>query len=139
MIPEIMNRAWAILIVRWISGLIWLMAGWYKCFELGPLEHASRYFIEPYADSWMPAWSLWATGATVPVVELLGGAMLLLGLRVRYALIALGGVLVLVTYGHLLDNALFDISGHIFTRAAMVIFLLLMPAKDDRFSLDARL
>lgn len=139
MLTDVMDRAWAILIVRWISGLIWFMAGWWKCFELGPTEHARRLFVERYADSWMPAWSLWASGTAVPIVELLAGAMLILGLRVRLTLIALGGVLVLVTYGHLLEEPLFNISGHIFTRAVMVVFLLLMPREDDRFSLDARL
>lgn len=139
MLADVTDRAWAILIVRWISGLIWLMAGWFKCFELGLLDHAALYFVEPYAENWIPTWMLWGTGASVPIIELLGGAMLLLGLRVRVALIALGSVLVLVTYGHLLHQALFDISGHIFTRAAMLVFLLLMPREDDHFSLDARL
>jgi len=139
MLATMTDRGWAILIVRWISGVIWFMAGWWKCFELGPLAHAERMFVEPYAENWMPAWSLWATGTSVPVIELLAGAMLILGFRIRLALVALGAVLVLVTYGHVLENPLFDISGHIFTRAAMVVFLLLMPRGEDRFSLDARL
>ena len=133
-----MNRAWAILIVRWVSGVIWLMAGWWKCFELGPGEHARVMFVERFAESWMPEWLLQATGTAVPVIELVAGAMLILGFRTRLALIALGGVLVLVTYGHTLENPLFDISGHIFTRGVMVVFLLMMPSADDRLSLDAR-
>ncbi|MHC5211521.1 MAG: MauE/DoxX family redox-associated membrane protein [Planctomycetota bacterium] len=133
-----MERALAILVLRWISGLIWFMAGWFKCFTLGPAEHARMFFVEPYAQDWMPAWLLWATGASVPIVELLGGAMLLLGWRVRGALVALGAVLVLVTYGHLLHEPLFDITGHIFPRTAMLVALLLLPRRDDRFSLDGR-
>lgn len=139
MLAAVTDRAWAILIVRWISGVIWFMAGWWKCFELGPTEHARNFFVQPFAENWMPAWSLWASGTAVPVIELVAGAMLLLGWRVRVALVWLGGVLVLVTYGHVLQQPLFDISGHIFTRGAMVVFLLLMPREEDRFSLDARL
>jgi len=131
-----MDRAPVILVLRWISGLIWFMAGWWKCFTLGPAEHARRYFVEPYAQDWMPAWSLWATGAAVPVVELLCGALLLLGFGVRMALAALGAVLVLVTYGHLLHEPLFDITGHIFPRTVLLVALWLLPRQDDRFSLD---
>jgi uncharacterized membrane protein YphA (DoxX/SURF4 family) len=34
---------WAILLVRWVLGLIFLMAGWWKVFELGPLEQSTRF------------------------------------------------------------------------------------------------
>src|SRR5262245_30541466 len=100
--PDATNRAWAILFARAILGLIFFMAGFWKVFELGPLQHAHRYFIDPYAQSFLPYWSLWSTGVTVPVVELVAGALLLVGWRVREALWGLGGVLVVVTFGHLL-------------------------------------
>src|SRR5437764_15107749 len=89
------NRAWALLFARLVLGLIFLMAGIWKVFQLGPLEHARKYFL-PFADTFLPIWSLWLVGVTIPIVELLAGALLLIGLHVREALIALGCVLVSV-------------------------------------------
>jgi hypothetical protein len=66
----------------------------------------------------------------------LGGALLLIGLRVREALIALGGVLVIVTFGHLLHEPLFNFSGHVIPRLALLLFLLWCPREMDRWSLD---
>jgi putative oxidoreductase len=130
------NRAWALLVARLILGFIFFMAGVWKVFGLGPLEHARRLFVEPYVHTFLPRWSLWATGTVVPVVELFAGGLLLLGLRIRGALLALGAVLVLVTFGHLLLEPLYEFHTHVIPRAALLIFLLAMPAAEDRFSID---
>jgi len=130
------NRAWAILFARGVLGFIFFMAGVYKVFEMGPLGHARKFFIEPYADSFLPMWSLWATGTIIPVVELIAGALVLVGLRVRDALIALGIILVVVTFGHLLKEPLYEFHTHVIPRLALVLFILMLPRVDDRFSLD---
>lgn len=130
-----LNRAWATLFARLVLGLIFFMAGVMKVFELGPLEHARKYFL-PFADTFLPVWSLWAVGVTIPFIELIAGALLIIGLRTRDALIALGCVLVVVTFGHLLHDALFDFSGHVIPRLALLLFLLWCPREDDRFSID---
>ncbi len=129
------QRSWALLFPRLILGLIFFMAGFWKVFQLGPLEHARKYFL-PFADTFLPVWSLWLVGVTIPFVELLGGALLLIGLRVRDALIALGGVLVIVTFGHLLREPLFNLTGHVIPRLALLLFLLWCPREGDWFSLD---
>jgi putative oxidoreductase len=129
--------SWAIFFARWVLGLICFMAGWWKVFELTPAGHVERYFTGQFADTWIPTWLLWAIGATIPLAELLAGGLLCLGLRVREALVALGGVLVIVTYGHLLLEPLFSTSGHIFPRLVLLLFLLVAPRGDDRLSLDA--
>src|SRR6266568_8318873 len=95
------NRSWAMLFARLVLGLIFFMAGVWKVFQLGPLEHARKYFL-PFADTFLPVWSLWATGVIIPFIELIAGALVILGLRVREALVALGFVLAVVTFGHLL-------------------------------------
>jgi len=134
--PTAPDRAWAILFARAILGLIFFMAGVWKVFELGPVEHARRWFVDPYAQSFLPRWSLWATGTTVPIVELVAGAMLLVGWQVRSALLALGGVLVLVTFGHLLAEPLFEFHTHVIPRSALLLFLLVMPRSEDCLSMD---
>ena len=129
------DRAWAILFARLVLGLIFFMAGVMKVFQLGPLNHARKYFL-PFADTFLPVWSLWATGVAIPFVELIAGAMVILGLRVREALIALGFVLAVVTFGHLLHDALYEFHTHVIPRLALLLFVLLLPREDDRFSVD---
>ena len=131
------SRGWVRFIARFMLGLIFFMAGWYKCFTMTPMGHAATYFTGPYADSWIPHWLLLATGVTVPVVELLAGALLLIGWRTREALIALGFILLLVTYGHLLKEALYSMIDHIFPRFILLAIVFLLPADEDRLSLDA--
>jgi len=129
------NRAWALLFARLILGLIFFMAGAMKIFQLGPLEHARKYFL-PFTDTFLPTWSLWAVGVVIPFIELIAGALVILGLRTRDALIALGCVLVVVTFGHLLHDALYNFTGHVIPRLALLLFVLCFPREDDRFSLD---
>ena len=128
-------RSWAIFFAREVLGFIFFMAGVYKVFQLGPLEHARKYFL-PYADTFLPVWSLWATGVVIPFVELIAGALLLVGLRIRWALISLGFVLIVVTFGHLLKEPLYPFHEHVIPRLALLLFVLMLPAEDDRFSLD---
>ena len=134
MTPDL-YRAWALLFARLVLGLIFFMAGAWKVFQLGPMEHARKYFL-PFSDTFLPIWSLWLVGATIPVIELVAGALLILGLRIRDALIALGFVLVIVTFGHLLREPLFNFSGHVIPRLALLVFILWCPRDQDRFSLD---
>jgi uncharacterized membrane protein YphA (DoxX/SURF4 family) len=133
---DAMARTWAIFFARAILGLIFFMAGVWKVFQLGPLQHAHRYFLDPYAQSFLPRWSLWATGVTVPIVELVAGAMVLAGWRTRIALYALGGVLVIVTFGHLLADPLYEFHTHVIPRTALLLFVLVMPQGEDRISMD---
>jgi len=130
-----LSRSWAILFARLVLGLIFFMAGVWKVFQLGLVEHARKYFL-PYADTFLPVWSLWFVGVTIPLVELFAGALVILGLRTREALIALGFVLVVVTFGHLLREPLYEFHTHVIPRLALLLFVLWLPRKDDRFSLD---
>ncbi|HMJ25767.1 MAG TPA: DoxX family protein [Pyrinomonadaceae bacterium] len=129
------GRSWALLFARLVLGLIFFMAGVWKVFQLGPLEHARKYFL-PFADTFLPVWSLWFTGVTVPIIELVAGALLIIGLRTREALIALGSVLAIVTFGHLLKEPLYEFHTHVIPRLALLLFILIVPRRDDRFSID---
>lgn len=130
------DRVWALLLARWLLGMIFGMAGFWKVFTLGPLEHASGMFVEAYADTFLPTWSLWLTGTTIPAIELIAGVALLVGWRVREALLALGAVLLIVTFGHLLAQPLYSFNQHVIPRAALVFLLLWLPRSDDRFAFE---
>ena len=129
------SAAWAILFARLVLGLIFFMAGVYKVFALGPAGHVRKWFL-PYRETFLPVWSLWAAGLAVPFVELLAGAALIVGWRIRGALLALGTVLVVVTFGHLLKEPLYPFHEHVIPRLALLLFLLVMPREEDRYSLD---
>jgi uncharacterized membrane protein YphA (DoxX/SURF4 family) len=128
-------RTWAVLFARLILGLIFFMAGMWKVFELGPVGHVRRYFL-PFQNTFLPTWSLWIVGFTIPFVELIAGGLVILGFKTRWALIALGMVLVTVTFGHLLEQPLYPFHEHVIPRLALLLFVMVMPQEVDRFSLD---
>jgi len=130
-----MSRSWALLFARLVLGLIFFMAGLWKTFQLGPLEHARKYFL-PYSDTFLPIWSLWTAGVVIPFVELVAGALLIIGLRSREASVSLRFVLTVVTFGHLLKEPLYEFHTHVIPRLALVLFILVLPREDDRLSLD---
>jgi uncharacterized membrane protein YphA (DoxX/SURF4 family) len=129
-------RAWAVLFARAVVGLIFFMAGVWKVFSLGPAGHVQRYFL-PFSDTFLPTWSLWAVGFTIPFVELIGGFLVIVGFQTRPALIALGFVLVIVTFGHLLHEPLYAFHEHVIPRLALVLLVLLTPREWDVYSIDA--
>ena len=133
-----MNDDWSIVnfIVRWILGLLFLMAGFWKVFVLTPAGHAQQFFVEGFSDSWIPTWLLQLFGYSIPFLELVVGLLICIGLRTREALIAVGLLLIVTTYGHALQQPLFDIDGHTFTRLALTVFLLLATARGDKYSID---
>jgi thiosulfate dehydrogenase (quinone) large subunit len=128
-------KAWAIFFARAVVGLIFFMAGVWKVFTLGPAGHVRRYFL-PFQDTFLPTWSLWAIGFAIPFVELIAGALVIIGLLTRPALISLGCVLVIVTFGHLLHEPLYAFHEHVIPRLALVLLVLLLPREWDRFSVD---
>ncbi len=134
-LSDSINWSWAILFARLVLGLIFFMAGVFKVFQMGPLEHARKFFL-PFSDTFLPVWSLWAAGVTIPFVELIAGALMIVGFRTRDALVVLGLVLVVVTFGHLLKEPLYEFHTHVIPRLALLLFILILPRAADRFSVD---
>lgn len=133
-----MHTNWPIvhLMVRLILGLLFFMAGYWKVFILSVKTHTEKFFIEGFAEHWIPEWLLVTLGYGVPYFELITGFLIIVGLQLRAALIGVGFLLVMTTYGHTLQQPLFDIDGHTFTRLILIIFLLLAPPDANRYSLD---
>ena len=127
--------ATALFLTRAVLGLIFFMAGIFKVFSLGPAGHVRRFFL-PYQDTFLPTWSLWAVGLVIPFIELSSGALVLAGWRRTEAYVALGAVLVVVTFGHLLHEPLYAFHEHVIPRLFLLLLLLLMPPQADRFSVD---
>lgn len=130
------RRAWGVLFARVVLGLMFFQGAWWRVFELGPVEHARRFFVEPFTDSFLPEWALWIAGTGVPFAELVGGALVLLGLWRLPGLVLLGAVLVTVTFGHLVAEPIYAFNAHVMPRLVLVVFLLVTPPGWDRFSVD---
>ena len=130
------QRARGVLFARLVLGLMFFQGALWRVFSLGPTQHARRFFVEPYADSFLPEWSLWIAGTAVPFAELVGGALVLLGLWRLQGLVLLGTVLVTVTFGHLLAEPIYAFNSHVMPRLTLVVFLLIIPQTWDAYSLD---
>lgn len=134
-LQSISGMTWAVFFARAVLGLIFFMAGVYKVFQQGPVGHVRQWFL-PYSNTFLPIWSLWLVGLTIPFVELLCGVLVLVGWRTRLALVALGAVLVIVTFGHLLKEPLYAFHEHVIPRFALLAFVLAVPSETDTLSVD---
>ncbi len=130
------NSVIAEFLARWMLGILFTMAGYWKVFVLTPTKHAENFFIKGFEGQWIPDWVLWTLGTSIPVLELAAGLALLAGLWRKLTLSCVGLLLLLTTYGHALQQALFDIDGHTFTRFALVLFLLMLPNDGTFLTVD---
>lgn len=134
-------RAAAMFLARVLLGLVWLVGGINKVFIWGPIQHARNLFVIPYAGTFLPAWSLWASGTVIPFLELIFPAFVIVGLWTRPSLYLLGGILIFVTFGHLLLTplSLERLEDFILARAVLLLTVLLFPPEADRYSIDGLL
>ncbi len=137
-VSDVTSRAAALFLARVLLGFVWLVGGIHKVFIWGPIEHARNLFVIPYAGTFLPAWSLWASGTVIPFLEVIFPALVIVGLWTRPSLYLLGGILIFVTFGHLLLTplALDRLEDFILARGALLLTVLMFPAEADRYSID---
>ena len=131
------EKGWAHFFARVMVGILFFMAGFWKTLELTPMQHARGFFVEGYAETWIPVFLLWGLGLAIPVVELVAGALLIVGWRTRDALVTIGFILLIVTYGHALAEPLYSIQGHILPRGLLIFIALVLPSEENKLSVDA--
>ena len=131
----VLNRAIAVLTIRLILGLIFLMQGFGKVFTWGVEEvYRADYFYGTFKDL-LPDFIIYSTAYYTSYVELIGGLLVVIGLKRDYALYALASVLVIVTFGHGLADPIWDLS-HVIFRLILLPAILIIPKEWDRFTLD---
>ncbi len=130
------NRAIALVVARVGLGLMFFMTAVFRIFQMGVAEHARQVFVEPYADTFLPVWSLWATGTAIPFMEFIGGGLMLVGFRVREAGMLLGAVLLIVIFGHLLTEPFSTFDTHVMPRLILLLVVLWLPRDADKLSVD---
>lgn len=129
-----LNQQVAVLTIRLLLGLVFLMQGIGKVFKFGVENVYQNFFYGTYNEL-LPSFLLKFTAYYTSYVEFLGGILLILGLFRNYTLYAFASVLVIVTFGHGLTEPIWDLS-HVMYRAILLIALLLLPDHWDRFSAD---
>ena len=133
-----LNNILAFLITRLILALIFFMQGFGKVFTWGiDKVYNADFFYGTFANL-LPEYLIYATVYYTSFIELIGGALLLIGLKTNYAVYALSTVLIIVTFGHGLAEPIWDLS-HVMYRTILLIALLLMPEKWNKFSMDSLL
>ena len=133
---KITPKCWAAFVARVILGLIFFAAGLWKVFSLGAVAHARDLFVAPYEMSLLPEWSLWVAGTAIPFVEMVCGALMVVGWQRVPAAVGLGAVLVLVTFGHLVADPLYAFNTHVIPRVILLTLAMAM-FEEDAFSVDA--
>ena len=131
----ILNRSIAVLTIRLILGFIFLMQGYGKVFTWGVENVYNMDFFYPTYQDLLPEFIIRATAYYTSYIELIAGILLVLGLKRDYALYALASVLIIVSFGHGLANPIWDLS-HVIYRTILLVSLLIIPKKYDRFSVD---
>lgn len=129
------NRSIGLLTCRLILGFIFLMQGFGKVFTWGVNNVYENYFAEAFADV-LPTFILLPTAYYTSYVELIGGALLIVGYKRDWALYALASVLVIVSFGHGLTNPIWDLT-HVMFRAILLLALLLLPSEWDTIRIES--
>jgi iron complex outermembrane receptor protein len=127
------------LFARVFLGAIFVAQGWAGV-QMGLTRFAERLYVTPLAGGWVPEGLLWVAGVLNPPVQLLGGALFLLGVATRVTGGVLAAFLLSILFGHLLKDP-FDrgtgLHSYALANMLMVLVVLAFEGHGNRYSLDA--
>jgi len=129
-------RAFGMLGLRQLLGIVFLMQGIGKVFVWGVPGMVQNYFVGKMGlDSYLPEFLLYGTAYFTSYMELIGGALLILGLWVRPVCALFALLLVIVSFGHGMVDAIWDME-HVIFRAVLLFPLFFLPREWDKYCLD---
>jgi uncharacterized membrane protein YphA (DoxX/SURF4 family) len=128
------NETIAILVARVILGILFFAQGYDKVFNVR-LDGVIATFRQPMGSKQIPDFILTLSAYYTSYIELIGGLLLIIGFAKIYVLALLGLDLILVAAAFSIMKPMWDMQ-YFFPRLALLIFLLLVPAGWDVFSLD---
>ena len=127
------------LFARVILGAIFVAQG-VGSLRMGLTSFAERVYVAPLAGGWMPEWPLWVAGVLNPPVQVIFGALFLLGVRTRVTGRVLALFLLSILFGHVLKDP-FDkgpgVHAYALANLLMVLVVLAFEARGNRYSVDA--
>jgi putative oxidoreductase len=127
-------RAAGMLFIRVLLGVIFFMQGFGKIFTIGVGKLYSMFFVG-FEHTFLPRWLIWATAYYTTYVEFIGGFLLITGLFKKWALYLLAADLLVVSFGHGLEQPIWDLQ-HVIPRAVLLSALLLLPQEWDLYKTD---
>ncbi len=130
------NQGLASFFCRLSLGIFVGMIGVKKVFVIGAAAHAQDFFVNGFKDYWIPEWLLLTLGYSIPFIELICGALIFIGLWVRFNTIIIGFLLLIVAYGHMLQDAFYDPTSHWLPRFMLMIAVLLLYNSKDKWSIE---
>lgn len=128
-----LNKSIAAFFARVLLGIIFMMQGIGKVFTWG-LDGVYNSF-KPYEETFLPKFLVVFSAYYTSYVELVGGALLVIGLFKNYALYALASVLLIVSFGHGLTSPIWNLND-VMWRALLLIFLLVIPKEWDKWQIE---
>ena len=122
------NQKIAVFLMRVLLGLILFMQCHVKVFKF-TVEGMYENMFTPY-ETMLPKFLVVFAAYFTTYVELIGGLLLIIGLFRNWVLYAVGLVLLIVAFGHGLQEGIWDMS-HVMYRGILLIGLLLLPEEWD--------
>ncbi len=124
----------AALIARVFLGGLFFLQGFDKVIRLG-VKQVVQTVYEPLASKGIPRFII-STGAYfTSYIELICGALLIIGFVKYYCLCLLGFDLVFAAFAFGIIEPVWDMK-HIFPRLVLLLFLLIIPSQWDVISID---
>jgi putative oxidoreductase len=129
-----LNKRIALLSLRLIIGFIFFFQGYGKVVEIG-VDQLHEMMFAPDFNGVLPSWFTQVIAYGTSYMELIGGALLILGFFRDWALYGLLSVLVIVAIGHGMVEPIWELK-HVVFRLMLMLPLLLLPSSWDTIRLD---
>src|ERR1700749_4335070 len=128
-------RTAGMLFIRTLLGIIFFMQGYGKVFTFG-VRKVYDMFFKDFENTFLPKSIIIATAYYTSYVEMIAGALLIVGFFRKQAIIFLAADLLMVSFGHGLMEPIWDLS-HVIPRAILLGSLFFLPAEWDKWNLDS--
>ncbi|MFN8570515.1 MAG: hypothetical protein U0132_00585 [Gemmatimonadaceae bacterium] len=131
------GSALSVLIARVLLGVSTLLPAMWRVFHVGPFAQTRQEFVAPLSGTMIPIWLRWLIGFPAPFVDLIAGALVLLGIQTRGALVAVSATILAMALGSIVREPLHDFPLQFLPRVALLLYVLAMPESVDRWSLES--
>jgi len=129
-----MKLAIAEFLVRVFLGILFFFQGFDKLFVI-KMPEVVNSFMKDAERRHIPQALVATISYFTSIIELIGGALLILGLFSNYAIIFLGLDLIIIAFAFSMMQAMWDLR-HVFPRLLLLVILLVLPPHSHFFSLD---
>jgi uncharacterized membrane protein YphA (DoxX/SURF4 family) len=130
-------------VARIFVGGIFFSQGLFNVFgKLSLLEFADLVYVQPHKTTFIPNFLLLFMGVLNPLMQLIGGILLLSGLKIKWGIYLISFFLISIAFGRLLSDP-FTTSGddsmYVLNNLAFVILLLWLENGKEKYCLDTLL